>query len=214
MLFFKHAWIWVMAMVFFVFTVPILPNEGWFSAAKEIELNRAFYGEKANAAFVKQAQTRFHRWFVATGAYELTLKYTEPKATRRDTPKQGEFIAVEVSAFRWYVEQFWDGMVRALYRWEVNLHWYVIATITLFAGVNEGLARRKITPTSSVYISPANFHLVGHFLIANIVGALLVLPWLPIAMTWWLWIAVILVLSRFWVYATMSLPTIAPQRMV
>jgi Domain of unknown function (DUF4400) len=213
MLFFKHMWGWFVLMLFFMLSIPILPNDGWFSAQRELEINRAFYGDAAHVNQLRAAKTRFNKWFVETGLYEKSIELTRPRSTSRAPAPKGQLTSVELSAFHTYMNQFWDGLLRVIYRWEVNWHWYLIAIISLFAGVNEGLCRRRLLPANVMYVSPANFHLVGHFLIANVIGALLVLPWLPVVMTWWMWIFAIAGLSRFWVYAVVSLPTLSAQRL-
>ena len=199
-------------MLFFVLSIPILPNSGWFSMSRELEVNRAFYGSVAHSGHIGRSQTRFNAWFVDTGMYQTSLDMTTPKATKRGPVPRGELVNIEVGMMRTYVTQFWDGMLRAIYRWEVNKHWYLIAIVSLFVGVNEGLCRKKIIPSKALYVNPANFHLIGHFLLANVIGSLLVLPWIPVVMTWWLWMIAIAVLTRFWVYAVVSMPSLASQK--
>lgn len=213
MLFFKHAWWWFVAMLFFMFTVPLLPNSEWFAVRREIEVNRAFYGDASNSRFIQSAQLRFNRWFVDSGVYALSVKMTEPRKTKPGPARRGEFVDVEVSAFHTYVGQFWDGVLRALYRWEVNAHWYVVAVMSLILGVNEGLVRKQILPANAMYRSPAGFHLAGHFLVGKILGFLMVLPWLPVVMTWWLWVAAIIILTIFWSFAVLSTPLLRGQKL-
>jgi hypothetical protein len=206
-LFFKHIWWWFVIMLFCVLSLPILPLDGWFSVSNEVTLNQRFYGPETHRKVVEASQQRFNRWFVDTGAYGFTMDFTKP------TPKttklaENEFKNLDVGSARVYVNQFWDGVLRAVYRWEINWHWYLIAVISLCVGVNEGICKRNIRPADALYVSPANFHLVGHFLVANVVGALLVLPWIPLVMTWWLWVIAIMLMTKFWGYAVMSMPSL------
>ena len=215
MLFVKHVWGWFLVMLCLVLSFPMLPTDGWFSVAREVEVNDAFYGMERNSRYVADAQARFQRWFVDTGAYGTTLGLAARESPSAARQPGKEFTSPNISGiFDHYVEHFWDGILRAIYRWEVNQHWYVLAIVGLCAGVNEGLAKRQINTARTLYVSPANFHLAGHFLIANVIGSLLVLPWLPIVMTWPIWIVAIAVLTRFWVWAVISLPSLKPQNLI
>ena len=214
MLFFKHIWLYVLIAVCLICTFPIMPSDGWFSVSREIEINRAFYGEERHSQFVKAAQARFNWLFVRSGAYQTSVDLAAPDAPDRRSGPHREFINPNVSGWaEQYVRHFWEGILRALYRWEVNQHWYVLVLIGICVGVNEGLGKRQINTAKTLYVSPANFHLAAHFLIAKVLGALLVLPWLPIAMTWYMWIIAIAVMTKFWTWATISLPSLKPQRM-
>ena len=212
MLFFRHIGIYFLVTLFLICSFPILPNDGWFSAAREIEVNRSFYGEERHSRYLSNAQDRFNWLFVRTGAYQTTVGLAAPKPVGKRTGPNNEFVDVYDGGWAHeYVRHFWDGILRAIYRWEVNQHWYLLALIGLFVGVNEGLGKRQINTARTTYVSPANFHLATHFLIANVVGALLVLPWLPVVMTWPMWMIAIALLTRFWTWATIALPSLKAQ---
>ena len=213
MLFLKHAWFWFVTMLFFMLSVPVIPNNDWFSAKEEVRSNAAFYGADANARFIERAQKRFNHWFVDTGIYGKSIELTRPASTTRQRTRPDQLVDVEVSAFGTYVDQAWDGVLRALYRWETNKHWYVMLIISMLVCLNEGVVRRTMRPATVLYRSPAGFHVVGHFLIANVVGILLVLPWIPIALTWWVWCLMLPILCPFWVYAALSLPVLGSQEL-
>jgi len=208
-LFLKHIWFWFVIMLFLMLTMPIVPASEWFSAQAEVRANSAFYGPEANSRFIARAQQRFAWLFVDTGIYDASLKLTQPAPAK--PRRTGELQEVDVWAFGTYVRQAWDGVLRALYRWETNKHWYAILVISMVACLNEGLCRRTLRPATMTYRSPANFHLVGHLLVAKVIGVLIVLPWIPFAMTWWMWVALISLLCPFWVYAALSMPTLASQ---
>lgn len=214
MLFFRHIGMYFLVTLILVCSFPILPNDGWFSVARELEVNRSFYGEARHAKYLSAAQERFNWLFVRTGAYQTSVDLSTPTPVGQRSGQNKEFVDVSVSVGDWttdYVRHFWDGILRAIYRWEVNQHWYVLALISLFVGVNEGLGKRQINTARTTYVSPANFHLATHFLIANVVGAILVLPWLPVVMTWPMWIIAIAFLTKFWTWATVALPSLKAQ---
>lgn len=212
MLFFRHIGMYFLVTLLLVCSFPVLPNDGWFSIERELEVNRAFYGEQRHERFLAHAKDRFNRLFVRTGAYKTTMDLAAPKPAPQRTDSGREFVDINDGDYAYdYVRHFWDGILRAIYRWEVNQHWYLLALIGLCVGVNEGLGKRQINTARTMYVSPANFHLATHFLIANVVGALLVLPWLPVVMTWPMWIIAIALLTRFWTWATISLPSLKAQ---
>ena len=204
MLFLSHLRTWLIASIILVFTFPLLADNGWFSIDDELAKNSASYGLRRNRECIQLAQQRFSSWFITTGWYEKSKAGDHVDQNRQGLAAIGPGPA---SFFEGYIEKFWASILRAMYRWEINKHWYFILGVTAFIGVAEGIGRRSIRSARGGYNNPVETHITTHFLIIKVMGIFFVLPWVPFTLDGLMWVIAIVLSCIFFVRVTMSIQT-------
>lgn len=168
----SHARLWLLvAPLLLGFVVPMLPDDGRFdlSAAERLSVVSTL-GAPKEGRVVEQANARFQRWFVDTGAVGFFHE------DRRETTPIRDGGAAEMTA-RW-LAHFWSNLYRAVYRATVMQAWLPGLLMILFAAINDGAVHRRIRAAAARMASPVSFHLAAHgfLLILGLGASALLLP--------------------------------------
>lgn len=187
----SHARWWLIALpLLLLIVMPMVPSDDAFRHFPEEEAaNARWIGQEVHDKARATATTRFRAWFVDSGvarkSYTMFIK------------DGGKVIKAEDgmrAATKKWLDHFWMGVYRALYRWEVAWMWYAGLFFFALAAAIDGWVVKNVKSTEFGYSNPLNFHLAVHMLIVMI-GLAFVIPFLPIPIGVLVWPSIALIFA-------------------
>jgi hypothetical protein len=182
---FRQLIIWLGIVIVMVVAIPFLSVKfDWGVAASEAEMqaNRLALGEQRNAEAIDKTLERFDRYFVKPGLYQAYV-YSGSADSILQAPKLR-------SSWRLYAEAMWQGILRAMYRAEINWPWYTTMFFVAVASVIDGAVVRASRAAQLYYSNPTVFYVVTHAALAKTVAILVIALFIPFHVPALLWLAV------------------------
>ncbi|MEW5890939.1 MAG: DUF4400 domain-containing protein [Pseudomonadota bacterium] len=179
----RHAAFWLIMPIVLVLSAPAIPDRGLFMISEgERAANRQMLGDSAYRELERRVDQRFTRWFIDSGIIRLSFQALAPKGGKQvfEAAAQNSFASGR------YLTRVWTAIYKALYRFEVAMHWLAALGIIVFACLMDGIMRRRIKTYEFGYANPVAFHISGHGLLA-VLGLITVTPFMPFAIQQWTW---------------------------
>lgn len=190
--FVSHVRLWLLVSPLLICSLaPLIQDQQAFeiSKAEQTAAEKTLGSDRADAA-VSLTNSRFHRWFIESGAVKASFAGSNSPAAFSDGGAS--------DLGRNWMQHFWMTIYRGLYRASIAQHWLAGALLLLLAVTNDGAVVRKIRAANAGFANPVSFHVAAHGLTLCFgIGASALLMPLPLLANWWTY-AVILVAVLFW----------------
>ncbi|RZT35427.1 DUF4400 domain-containing protein [Cupriavidus agavae] len=179
----SHVRLWLIISPLMICTLaPFIQDKAAFeiSEAEQASAERVLGPQEAGNA-VSLANTRFHDWFIASGAVKASFSGSDSPTAFSDGG------AAELG--REWMQHFWLTIYRALYRAAVAHHWLFGAAVLVVAVFNDGSVSRKIRAASAGFANPVSFHVAAHGLMLSFgIGASALLLPFSLFANWWTYV--------------------------
>lgn len=179
----SHVRLWLIVSPLMICTLaPFIQDQSAFEISQSEQAStEKVLGQDKAANAVSQANARFHKWFIETGAVKASFSGSDTST---------DFSDGGASTFgRSWLQHFWLTIYRGLYRACVAYYWLFGAIIFFFAVFNDGSVSRKIRAASAGFANPVSFHVAAHGLMLcfGLGASALLLPFSLLA-NWWTYV--------------------------
>jgi len=157
--FVSHVRVWLLVSPLMICAlVPFIQNDSAFEVSDAEQASVAqWIGQAGAREAASQANDRFDRWFVKSGALQASFSGSDADTALPDAGAS-EFG-------RGWMRRFWLTVYRAVYRAAVAHHWLFGGFILFAALLNDGAVSRKIRAAGAGFANPVTFHVAAHGLL-------------------------------------------------